>query len=345
MHFGRDFSHCRIPSTVLIVVTHYLPLSSEPEHQPHPESTPVQAAVHSEEKEDVKPEAFPITQTQPPGHHLGEEHYHVLVVKTEEASYVAHRPVVIAEEQSNIEQQMAADDELPVQQRHNQLHIEQSNDQETVVECVAEHEMEERLVIEDNEEHSQEETETSTMYKHGDIVENDQNQEEIAEGLPAVQERLPLERDKSFPVKDASVSWMQEPTTTDVQEPDSFYTPEEQSIPQSQPCAEEYQEESRESEDLVSSSGSYEPWVMVDYPSAQEQENFVPFPDAMTAPQDEPVKPNEEFVPEALDETVEQEYHNDDEEVDVDEEEEPPAVEVCCFKANLHNSNFLAQLG
>lgn len=268
---------------------------------------------------------------------MGEEHYPVLVVKTEKASYISHGPVVIAEEQSNIEQQVAADEELPMQ--HDQQTIEQNNDRETAVEHVAEHEMEERLVIENN----QEEKETSALYKHGDMVEQtfNQNQEEVAEVLPVDQERLPLERDESFPLQDASVSWMQEPTTTDAQDPDSFYTPEEQSIPQSQLYAEEYQEESRDGEDLVSSSDSHEPWVMVDYPSAQEQD-LVPFQDAITAPQHEPVEiPNEEFVPEALDQMVEQEYQNDDEGVDVDEEEEPPAVEVC----RLRQQKVLARLG
>lgn len=269
----------------------------------------------------------------------------MLVVKTEEASYISHGPVVIAEEQSNIEQQVAADDELPMQ--HDQQTIEQNNDRETAVEHVAEHEMEERLVIENNQEqnalNSQEEKETSALYKHGDMVEQtfDQNQEEVAEVLPVDRERLPLERDESFPVQDASVSWMQEPTTTDAQDPDSFYTPEEQSIPQSQLYAEEHQEESHDGEDLVSSSDSHEPWVMVDYPSAQEQD-LVPFQDAITAPQHEPVEiPNEEFVPEALDQMVEQEYQNDDEGVDVDEEEEPPAVEVC----RLRQQKVLARLG
>lgn len=315
---------------------------------PHTEPGSTQVAVHSEEKEDVKPRTLPLTESNLPIHHSGGDHYPVLVMKTEDAPFGAHVPVVIPEEKPHIGRQTIAGDDAPVQlkgqsfdqraveQKNDQELVEQSYDQKAAEEPTREQEMgAEHSIVEDNQEqrvlHSREETEVSAMYAPGDAVEqmHEQRQEEIAEDSFADQGRFAPEDDESIPAQDASVSWAQETTPMDTQEPDEFYTPEEQNIPQSHSYAEEYQEEFYNGDVLVSSS-SHEPWVMVDYPQAPEQETYSPPQDDVSAHQEEPVEmPNERFAPEVPEEVAEEVYHNEDEGVEVEEAEEAPAVEVC----------------
>ena len=312
---------------------------------PEPDST---GAADSEEKEDVKPQTLPLTESNLPTHHSGGEHYSVLVMKTEGAPFGAHVPVVIPEEKPHVEQQTVASDDVPVQlegqsfdqrdveQKYEQELVEKNDDQIAVEEPVMEPEIdEERDVVEDDQEqrvlHSrEEETEAFSMHEPGDVVEqmHEQHQEEIAEDPFANQQRFASDDVESIPVQDASVSWTQETAPMDTQEPDEFYTPEEQNIPQSHSYAEEYEEESYDGDVLVSSS-SHEPWLMVDYPQAPEQENYLP-PDDINAHQEEPVEMlNERFAPEVPEEMAEQVYHNEEEGEEVEEAEEPPAVEVC----------------
>ena len=314
---------------------------------PHTEPGSTQVAVHSEGKEDVKPQTLPITESNLPIHHSGGEHYPVLVMKTEDAPFGTHVPVVIPEEKPHIGQQTITGDDAPAQlkgQSLDQRAVEQKNDQELVEQSYNQKAAEEPLreqetdkehsIVEDNQEqrvlHSQEETEASAMYEPGDVVEQmrEQRQEEIAEDSFADQGRFAPEDGESIPAQDASVPWAQETTPMDTQEPDEFYTPEEQNIPQSHSYAEEYQEEFYNGDVLVSSS-SEEPWVMVDHPQAPEQENYSPPHDDVGVHLEEPVEMlNERFAPEVPEEVAEQVYHNEEEGVEVEEAEETPAVEV-----------------
>lgn len=345
-----------------------MPIFTEPEDPSHPEPTSIQTGIHIEEKEDVKPQTLPITEPHLPVHHSG-EHYPVIVLKTEDAALGAHVPVVIPEERPPMKSQTVASADLSA-------HIaEQSYDQETAEERVTGQEIEEQ---EQGVLHAPKETETAVMYEPGSVDEqtHEQAQRENAEVPLSNQQRFAPEESENLPAQDSSVPWMQEPASADDQEPDAFYTPEEQDVPPSNAYVEQYQEESggmsadfreaapadiqepdafytpeeqdipqsnayaeeyQEGGEVLVSSDSCEPWVMVDYPSAPEQENYLPPQEDMRALQHVPVEmPNERFTAEVPEE-AEQEYHNEDEGVDMDEAEEEPVPEVC-------NSGFIIKV-
>ena len=308
----------------------------------------MQAEVHTE---DVKPQTLPLTETSIPIYQ-SEQHYPVIVMKTEDAPVTAHVPVVIPEEKPASEPQTIASDEMPVQ------HEEQSYEQEPAVDGVTEQEMEDHNVIDGEQEQnilpSQEETENVGMYEPGDDVDeqsygqpHEQPQEEISAIPVAEEQRFVPEESENLPAQDSSVSWMEKPVPADTQEPEEFYSPEEQDIPQSH-TYEDYQEESHDGDVLVSSD-SREPWVMVDYPPAPEQENhFLPTPeqenyfppapeqenyfpsqDNISGPPRMPMEiPNEQFTHEVPEE-AENEYHYEEEGAENEEADETPVVEVC----------------
>lgn len=271
---------------------------TEPGYPPHPEPGATQAGIiHDEEKEDIKPKTLPTAGTHVPVYH-SQEHYPVIVMKSEDAPPTGHVQVVIPEEKPSIEPQPVAGADLHAHQE------EQSYDQEAVEEHATEQEIEDPNVNVDDQEqrilHSQEQTETAAMYE--------QTPEQAQE---VDQQRFAQEERDNLPAPDSSVAWMQEPATEDAQEPEAFYTPEEQNIPQSQSYPEEFQEESHGGDVLVSSD-SHEPWVMVEYPPPQEEDDY--YQEDMNVPQG---RPNDRFASEQDD------YYPPEEDVDVPQEIPP----------------------
>ena len=90
----------------------FFPFVSEPGYPSQPEPSSTQSASVSDEKEQVKPQTIPATETPAPFYQL-EQHYPVVVMKTEDAPLTAHVPVLIPEEKPAI-QQTATGSEMPV---------------------------------------------------------------------------------------------------------------------------------------------------------------------------------------------------------------------------------------
>ena len=119
-----------------------------------------------------------------------------------------------------------------------------------------------------------------------------------------------------------------------MQETDEFYISEERDIPLANAAyAGEYREESRDGDILVSSE-TREPRVMVDYPPAEEvKENHLLPRGNLSAP--EPLQmetTSDQFMREIqqpqMPEEAEREYHNEVEDVENEEVDETPVVEV-----------------
>ena len=291
---------------------------------------------------------LPITETHLPIHH-SEQHYPV-IVKTEDFPRVAG-PVVISEERPPVQPQSVAEDNLQ--------HEQQSYEHETAEEAPAQEErVDHDAVVHDQEQRelqSQEEIAGTALYQPGNIeeqtceeeiqdeqIQQEQFQEEqiqheqfqdkqIQQELPDAplpdQERVASER--SFPAEDSSVPWMQESAQDNVQQSDEFYTPEEQVIPQSHAYSQEYREESYEDDALVTSD-SHEPWVMVDHPSAEEQENYFRPEDSIEETrQVELEMSNEGYVQDEAEEEADYQYYDDEQRMDNEEVDEPRPSEVC----------------
>ena len=291
--------------------------------------------------EDVKPQTLPVIETHFPIHHSGEEHVPVLVVKTEDGPFIAHTPVIAQEERLPVsEQQAVMGEDLPTE-HEEQESVEQSCDQEAMEESYHQYALEEQgreQEVEAQDENTesqqrglfQEQTEGSGMYDPHDVVEQGSQQlrGEISESILAVRERFHPEEENIVPEQDSSVPWNEEPEAAETQQSDEFFISKEQNIPQSHSFADVHQEKMYNG-DVIVSTGTGAPWVMVDHPPALERENYVPRQDEMVIHKAEPRgMSNENFVPEvqeAADETV---YHNEVESADIEEAGEAPIVEV-----------------
>lgn len=292
---------------------------------------------------------LPVTETHLSIHH-SEQHYPVFV-KTEDLPHT-EGPVVISEEKTPAEAQTVADGNLPVQ--FEQPSYEQETDQD--IETPAQEEsidrdQEQRIV------HSQEEIPSTAWHQQGiveaqtqrqEVVRDEQIQEEHfqQEQIPGeqpqgeqIQQELPdaplpdqeqFTSERNFPPEDSSVPWMQESAPGNVQQSDEFYTPEEQVIPQSHSYSQEYQEESYEPDNVPSSSDSHEPWVMVDYPTAEEQENYFQPENSLGQTQEgEMEMPTEGFVAQDAEEEADYQYYDEEQRMDNEEVDEPQPTEVC----------------
>ncbi len=294
---------------------------------------------------------LPIAEAHLPIYH-SEQHYPV-IVKTEDLPAVTG-PVVISEERPPVKPQTVADDNLPAQRE--QQSYEQEVGEETLVQ---EESVDRDAEVRDQEQRdlpSQEEITSTAPYQPGNVEEQTQEEENHDEQIQEEQIRhkqiqqgkiqheqiqeeqfqheqrqdeqiqqelsdAPLPDQEQFTTaEDSSEPWMQESAPGNVQQSDEFYTPEEQVIPQSHTYSQEYQEESNEDN---------EPWVMVDYPPAEEQENYFRPEDSVDESRQEELEvPNEGYVPQEAEEETEYQYYDDEQRMD-EEVDEPQPVEVC----------------
>ena len=317
---------------------------------------------------------LPVTETHLSIHH-SEQHYPVFV-KTEDLPH-AEGPVVISEEKLTAEARTVADDNLPVQFEQPSYEQETELDIETPVqEESIDRDQEQRIL------HSQEEIPSTAWHQQGNVeaqtrrqvvihderIQEEHFQQEQIQGKQ-IQQQLPdaalpdqeqFASERNFPPDDSSVPWMQESAPDNVQQSDEFYTPEEQVIPQSHSYSQEYQEESYEQDNVPASSDSHEPWVMVDYPTAEEQENYFQPEDSvgqtqegememptkeyvtqdereMEMPTEEYVAqderelemPTEEYVAQDAEEEADYQYYDEEQRMDNEEVDEPQPPEVC----------------
>lgn len=319
----------------------------ESEHAAQEEPISIQHETHFQENEEAKPVhvMLPITQTNLPIYH-SEQHYPV-IVKTEDFPRLA-APIVIAEERPLLEPQTIAGDNVPVQPEQ-QSYIEQAEEEASLQEefsdrGIADQDQEQRIL------HYQEEIPDTAGYQpdnideqtrneqiqdekiHGEELQSEQIHDEQGQGVQIqveqqvsdapLPDREQFASEGNFSVEDSSTPWMQESTPVDAQQPaDEFYTPNEQVIPQSQAYSQEYQE------------GSYndsEPWVMVDYPPAEEHDNYFPPEDRVSESQQVELEiERERYLPQETEEEADYQYYNDEQRMDNDELEEPRPAEVC----------------
>ena len=107
-------------------------------------------------------------------------------------------------------------------------------------------------------------------------------------------------------------------------------TPEEQNIPQSHPNTDGLQQESYEDNTFMTSD-SREPWVMVDYPLAEEHDSIVNHDDN-EPPQTQQDMEHNSFEPETAEEENDYQDYVDDQRIDTEdiEDEQPEQrTEVC----------------
>ena len=282
---------------------------------------------------------LPITQTRLPIYH-SEQHYPV-IVKTEDFPHITG-PIVISEERPPLEPPTVIGDNLPVH-AEQQSYVEQAEEEASLQEesldhGVAGHDQEPRIL------HSQEEVPDTAVHQPDNIdeqapdeqIQDEQIQEEFQhkqnQGAQLQVEQLqvsdaPLRNHEQFtsegnvPAEDSSAPWMQESTPVNAQHEDEFYTPNEQVIPQSQAYAQEYQE------DFYDES---EPWVMVDYPPAEEQDTYFPPEDrAYESQRVELEVASDRYLPQEAEEEADYQYYDDEQRMDNEEVEEPQPAEVC----------------
>ena len=287
---------------------------------------------------------LPITQTHLPIYH-SEQHYPV-IVKTEDFPHITG-PILISEERPPLEPPTVVHDNLPVQPEQ-QSYVDQAEEEASAQEefsdhGVADHDQEQRIL------HSQEEVPDTAVYQADSIDEQTQDekiQDERIQGEEFQHEQIHDEQSQgvqiqveqqvsdaplpdheqftsegNFSAEDPSSPWMQESAPVNAQQPDEFYTPNEQVIPQSQAYSQEYQEDSYEDN---------EPWVMVDYPPAEEQDNYFPPEDRVRETQQvEQEMANERYLPQEAEEEADYQYYDDEQRMDNDEIDEPQPVEVC----------------
>ena len=282
-----------------------------------------------------------------------EQHYPV-IVKTEDFPRIAG-PIVISEERQPLEPQTVLDDNLPVQPEQ-QSYVEQAEErgptQEEILDrSVTDHDQEQRVL------YSQEEAQNAAVYQadsideqqtldeqiqgeqiQGEAFQHEQIQDEQIRRVQIQVEQLqeaseaPLHdheqftSEGNFPAEDPSTPWMQESAPVNAQQPDEFYTPDEQVIPQSQAYSREYQEDSY---------NDSEPWVMVDYPPAEEQDNYFPPEDRFRESQQvEREMASERYLPQEAEEEADYQYYDDEQRMDNDEADEPQPAEVCRVHVN-----------
>ena len=288
---------------------------------------------------------LPVTQTNLPVYH-SEQHYPV-IVKTEDFPHLqVAAPIVISEERPQLEPQTVAGDNLPVQSER-QSYVEQAEEGASLQEefsdrGVAGQDQEQRIL------QYQEEVPDTAVYQPDNIDEQTRDEQVQDEQIPGEEFRHEQIRDDqgqgvqiqveqqvsdaplrdheqftsegNFSAEDSSTPWMQESTPVNAQQAaDEFYTPNEQVIPQSQAFSQEYQEDSY---------NDSEPWVMVDYPPVEEQDNYFSPEDRVSESQQVEME-SERYLPQEAEEEADYQYYNDEQRMDNDEVEEPQPAEVC----------------
>lgn len=295
---------------------------------------PEHTVTHSEER-DVKHVIIPITDSDQGMYPSDSEHYPV-IIKTEDDRIPGSD--VPLEEKISCEPKAVEDDHLPAQQEHQSQNMLETEEEALEQQSIPERDLEGNNQDQENS-HSLEEITNKSLLEPEIIheqIRGDQMQEEEEMPIEQIQEEtadIPVPDQNQIASENAALSrgFVQESAQGNAQEQHAeLYTPEEQNIPQSHPNTDGLQQESYEDNTFMTSD-SHEPWVMVDYPLAEEHDSIVNHDDN-EPPQTQQDMEHNSFEPETAEEENEYQDYVDDQRIDTEdiEDEQPEQrTEVC----------------
>ena len=295
---------------------------------------PEHTVTHSEEK-DIKHVIIPITDSDQGMYPSDSEHYPV-IIKTEDDRIPGSD--VPLEEKISFEPKAVEDDHLPAQQEHQSQNMLETEEEALEQQSIPERDLEGNNQDQENS-HSLEEITNKSLLEPEIIheqIQGDQMREEEEMPIEQIQEEtadIPVPDQNQIASENAALSrgFVQESAQGNAQEQHAeLYTPEEQNIPQSHPNTDGLQQESYEDNTFMTSD-SHEPWVMVDYPLAEEHDSIVNHDDN-EPPQTQQDMEHNSFEPETAEEENEYQDYVDDQRIDTEdiEDEQPEQrTEVC----------------
>lgn len=295
---------------------------------------PEHTVTHSEEK-DVKHVIIPITDSDQGMYPSDSEHYPV-IIKTEDDRIPGSD--VPLEEKISCEPKAVEDDHLPAQQEHQSQNMLETEEEALEQQSIPERDLEGNNQDQENS-HSLEEITNKSLLEPEIIheqIQGDQMREEEEMPIEQIQEEtadIPVPDQNQIASENAALSrgFVQESAQGNAQEQHAeLYTPEEQNIPQSHPNTDGLQQESYEDNTFMTSD-SHEPWVMVDYPLAEEHDSIVNHDDN-EPPQTQQDMEHNSFEPETAEEENDYQDYVDDQRIDTEDiEDELPEqrTEVC----------------
>lgn len=295
---------------------------------------PEHTVTHSEEK-DIKHVIIPITDSDQGMYPSDSEHYPV-IIKTEDDRIPGSD--VPLEEKISCEPKAVEDDHLPAQQEHQSQNMLETEEEALEQQSIPERDLEGNNQDQENS-HSLDEITNKSLLEPEIIheqIQGDQMREEEEMPIEQIQEEtadIPVPDQNQIASENAALSrgFVQESAQGNAQEQHAeLYTPEEQNIPQSHPNTDGLQQESYEDNTFMTSD-SHEPWVMVDYPLAEEHDSIVNHDDN-EPPQTQQDMEHNSFEPETAEEENEYQDYVDDQRIDTEdiEDEQPEQrTEVC----------------
>lgn len=295
---------------------------------------PEHTVTHSEEK-DIKHVIIPITDSDQGMYPSDSEHYPV-IIKTEDDRIPGSD--VPLEEKISCEPKAVEDDHLPAQQEHQSQNMLETEEEALEQQSIPERDLEGNNQDQENS-HSLDEITNKSLLEPEIIheqIQGDQMREEEEMPIEQIQEEtadIPVPDQNQIASENAALSrgFVQESAQGNAQEQHAeLYTPEEQNIPQSHPNSDGLQQESYEDNTFMTSD-SHEPWVMVDYPLAEEHDSIVNHDDN-EPPQTQQDMEHNSFEPETAEEENEYQDYVDDQRIDTEdiEDEQPEQrTEVC----------------
>ena len=295
---------------------------------------PEHTVTHSEEK-DIKHVIIPITDSDQGMYPSDSEHYPV-IIKTEDDRIPGSD--VPLEEKISFEPKVVEDDHLPAQQEHQSQNMLETEEEALEQQSIPERDLEGNNQDQENS-HSLVEITNKSLLEPEIIheqIQGDQMQEEEEMPIEQIQEEtenVPVPDQNQIASENAALSrgFVQESAQGNAQEQHAeLYTPEEQNIPQSHPNTDGLQQESYEDNTFMTSD-SHEPWVMVDYPLAEEHDSIVNHDDN-EPPQTQQEMEHNSFEPETAEEENDYQDYVDDQRIDTEdiEDEQPEQrTEVC----------------
>lgn len=295
---------------------------------------PEHTVTHSEER-DVKHVIIPITDSDQGMYPSDSEHYPV-IIKTEDDRIPGSD--VPLEEKISFEPKAVEDDHLPAQQEHQSQNMLETEEEALEQQSIPERDLEGNNQDQENS-HSLDEITNKSLLEPEIIheqIQGDQMREEEEMPIEQIQEEtadIPVPDQNQIASENAALSrgFVQESAQGNAQEQHAeLYTPEEQNIPQSHPNTDGLQQESYEDNTFMTSD-SHEPWVMVDYPLAEEHDSIVNHDDN-EPPQTQQDMEHNSFEPETAEEENEYQDYVDDQRIDTEdiEDEQPEQrTEVC----------------
>lgn len=295
---------------------------------------PEHTVTHSEEK-DIKHVIIPITDSDQGMYPSDSEHYPV-IIKTEDDRIPGSD--VPLEEKISFEPKAVEDDHLPAQQEHQSQNMLETEEEALEQQSIPERDLEGNNQDQENL-HSLVEITNKSLLEPEIIheqIQGDQMQEEEEMPIEQIQEEtanVPVPDQNQIASENAALSrgFVQESAQGNAQEQHAeLYTPEEQNIPQSHPNTDGLQQESYEDNTFMTSD-SHEPWVMVDYPLAEEHDSIVNHDDN-EPPQTQQEMEHNSFEPETAEEENDYQDYVDDQRIDTEdiEDEQPEQrTEVC----------------